>query len=110
MKTTLPATTLAAGDNPQPAGTRLGCVLLSLACFCFLFGDPVLAQKPAPQKAADGTLTIDPAQMKPWTGNLGGMIERRVIRVLTVNSKTFYDSAIFTAPERCLDFIVVARE
>ena len=27
---------------------------------------------------------------KPWTGDLDGMIERRVIRVLTVNSKTFY--------------------
>jgi hypothetical protein len=69
----------------------LACVVLSLACFCFLSVDPALAQKPAPQKAADGTLTIDPAQMqKPWTGDLDGMIERRVIRVLTVNSKTFY--------------------
>jgi len=27
---------------------------------------------------------------KPWSGDLDGMIERRVIRVLTVNSKTFY--------------------
>ena len=65
--------------------------MLSLACFCFLFGDPALAQKQAPQKAVGGTLTIDLAQMqKPWTGDLDGMIERRVIRVLTVNSKTFY--------------------
>jgi membrane-bound lytic murein transglycosylase MltF len=114
MKTTLartlPATTLAAVDNPQPAAdpsigipysartngasslcTRLGFVMLSLACFCFLFGDPVLAQKQAPQKAVGGTLTIDLAAVqKPWTGDLDGMIERRVIRVLTVNSKTFY--------------------
>ena len=114
MKTTCPrnpaATTLAAVDNPLSAPDpsigiqdsvrtngisslcrRLGWVMLSLACFCFLFGDPVLAQKPAPQKAAGGTLTIDPAEMqKPWTGDLDGMIERRVIRVLTVNSKTFY--------------------
>ena len=37
------------------------------------------------------TLTIDPAEMqKPWTGDLDGMIQRRLIRVLTVNSKTFY--------------------
>ncbi len=37
------------------------------------------------------TLTIDPvAIQKPWSGDLDGMIERRVIRVLTVNSKTFY--------------------
>ena len=65
--------------------------MLSLACLCFLSGDPALAQKPAPQKAAGETLTIDPAEMqKPWTGDLDGMIERRVIRVLTVNSKTFY--------------------
>ena len=102
------ATALAAVDIAQPAAdpsigipnsvqtngassfcARLGCVLLSLACF--LFGDPVLAQKQAPQKAAGGTLTIDPAEIqKPWTGDLDGMIERRIIRVLTVNSKSFY--------------------
>jgi membrane-bound lytic murein transglycosylase MltF len=28
--------------------------------------------------------------MKPWTGDLDGMIKRRLIRVLTVYSKTFY--------------------
>ena len=45
----------------------------------------------APQEAADETLTIDLAkQHKPWTGDLDGMIERRNIRVLTVNSKTTY--------------------
>ena len=45
----------------------------------------------APQEAADETLTIDLAkQHKPWTGDLDGMIERRSIRVLTVNSKTTY--------------------
>ena len=50
-----------------------------------------LAQEQAPKKAAGGTLTFDPAEMqKPWTGDLDGMIERRVIRVLTVNSKTIY--------------------
>jgi membrane-bound lytic murein transglycosylase MltF len=106
----LPATTLAAVANPQPAAdpaigipyavrthgasalcTRLGGVMLSLACFCCLFGNPVFAQQQAPQKAAGGTLTIDvAAAQKPWTGDLDGMIERRVIRVLTVNSKTFY--------------------
>jgi len=40
--------------------------------------------------SAAGPLTIDPASMKPWTGDLDGMLERRIIRVLTVNSKTFY--------------------
>lgn len=45
----------------------------------------------APQEAADETLTIDLAkQHQPWTGDLDGMIERRAIRVLTVNSKTTY--------------------
>jgi membrane-bound lytic murein transglycosylase MltF len=62
-----------------------------LICFCFLSANPVFAQKQAPQKAAGATLTIDPAELqKPWTGDLDGMIERRIIRVLTVNSKTFY--------------------
>jgi membrane-bound lytic murein transglycosylase MltF len=65
-------------------------VILSLVCLCFLFGGHVFAQQ-APQKAAGGTLTIDLAAMqKPWTGDLDGMIDRRVIRVLTVNSKTSY--------------------
>ncbi len=64
---------------------------LSLICYCVLFGNAALAQEQAPQKAAGETLTIDLAKVqKPWTGDLDGMIERRVIRVLTVNSKTFY--------------------
>ena len=51
---------------------------------------PATVPEPAAQEA-DGTLTIDLAKgQKPWTGDLDGMIERRVIRVLTVNSKTFY--------------------
>lgn len=106
----LAATTLSAVDNPQSAAdpsigipdtvrthgasslcASPGRVMLSFACLCFLFAAPVFAQKQAPQKAAGGTLTIDPAEMqKPWTGDLDGMIERRVIRVLTVNSKTFF--------------------
>ena len=47
---------------------------------------------PAPGGATPTkTLTIDPAEMqKPWTGDLDGMIQRRLIRVLTVTSKTFY--------------------
>jgi membrane-bound lytic murein transglycosylase MltF len=69
--------------------TRLSCVMLSLASFYFPFGSPVLAQMQAPQETGGGTLTIDLTH-KPWTGDLDGMIERRVIRVLTVNSKTFY--------------------
>jgi len=52
---------------------------------------PPPAQTPAPQEAADETLTIDLAKVqKPWSGDLDGMIERRHIRVLTVNSKTIH--------------------
>ena len=53
--------------------------------------NPALAQKQAPRKAAGGRLTIDPTELqKPWSGDLDEMIERRIIRVLTVNSKTFF--------------------
>ena len=96
-------------DNPEPVSAplidtlcpvstngaaslraRLGSVMLTLA-YGFLFGSPAFAQSQASQKAPGGTLTIDPAAMqKPWTGDLEGMIERGLIRVLTVNSKTFY--------------------
>jgi hypothetical protein len=55
--------------------------LLSVAYCCFLSGNTALAGEPAPKKAARETLTIDVAEMKkPWTGDLDGMIERRVIR------------------------------
>ena len=55
---------------------------------------PTAAAPAAPTPAAqepDETLTIDLAKVqKPWSGDLDGMIERRSIRVLTVNSKTTY--------------------
>jgi membrane-bound lytic murein transglycosylase MltF len=52
---------------------------------------PVFAEQPSPQKATREGLTIDPATvMKPWKGDLDGMLKRGYIRVLTVNSKTFY--------------------
>ena len=89
----------------------LGCVMLSLVCFCFLFGNPAFAQHQASQKAAGGTLTIDPAAMqKPWTGDLEGMIGRRVIRVLTVNSKTFYFHDKGTQRGTVVDFFRLFEE
>jgi membrane-bound lytic murein transglycosylase MltF len=52
---------------------------------------PAASQKPVAKKAEREDLTIDPAtMMQPWKGDLDGMIERRVIRVLTVPSKTNY--------------------
>jgi membrane-bound lytic murein transglycosylase MltF len=62
-----------------------------LAFFLVSAAAPVFAQQAAPQKAAREDLTIDPTTvMKPWKGDLDGMIERGVIRVLAVYSKTFY--------------------
>jgi membrane-bound lytic murein transglycosylase MltF len=47
--------------------------------------------KPPPQTPKREQLTIAAEEaMKPWTGDLDGMIERRFIRILTVYSKTFY--------------------
>jgi len=61
---------------------------------CTLFTGPINAAteaKPPPQKPQREQLTISPeGAMKPWTGDLYGMIERKVIRILTVYSKTHY--------------------
>jgi len=66
---------------------------LSLACCYFLSVHIAIAQEQAPQPPPRSTLTIDPTGLqKPWKGDLDGMIEHRVIRVLTVNSKTMYFS------------------
>ncbi len=61
------------------------------AVFMLLAAATASAQQTAPQKPAQEELTIDPTtMMQPWKGDLDGMIERGVIRVLTVYSKTFY--------------------
>ena len=53
--------------------------------------EPAPAETTPAAQEPDETLTIDLAKVdKPWTGDLDGMIERRIIRVLTVNSKTIY--------------------
>jgi membrane-bound lytic murein transglycosylase MltF len=50
---------------------------------------PKPAAAPTPEET--GQLTIDLKQItQPWTGDLDGMIERRVIRVLATYSKTNY--------------------
>jgi membrane-bound lytic murein transglycosylase MltF len=62
-----------------------------LALMMLSAATPAFAEQPKPQQATRDGLTIDPAtMMKPWKGDLDGMIKRRVIRVLSVNSKTFY--------------------
>ena len=56
-------------------------------------------------------LAIDPTTMqKPWTGDLDGMIERRIIRVLTVNSKTFYFHDKGTPRGTVVDFFRLFEE
>jgi len=74
------------------------CVRLALVAAavlaCALAARPTHAAAEAKPSAAAPQrerLTIAPEEMMaPWTGDLDGMIERRVIRVLTVYSKTFY--------------------
>jgi len=46
---------------------------------------------PAPQEPEREELSIDTELIaRPWTGDLDGMVERGVIRILTTYSKTFY--------------------
>jgi membrane-bound lytic murein transglycosylase MltF len=72
------------------AGLALGGAALGLG----ILGGPTRAAaetKPPPETPGREQLTIAAEEaMKPWTGDLDGMIERRFIRILTVYSKTFY--------------------
>jgi ABC-type amino acid transport substrate-binding protein len=86
--------------NSQPLACVLSIALIALAS-C---GDNTPPQSsvtqtvnepdkpaPAPAQAVDERLPTNVAALlKPWTGDLDGMVERRLIRVLTVNSKTIY--------------------
>ena len=57
-------------------------ILISLACLCVLL--PPLAV------ATDQNELTDAAFSQPWTGDLDGMIQRRVIRALVAPSRTSY--------------------
>ena len=75
--------------------TRFGAAIITVVALAFaLFAGPLHAAaegKPSPKTQKREKLTIAPEEaMKPWTGDLDGMIERGVIRVLTVYSKTFF--------------------
>jgi membrane-bound lytic murein transglycosylase MltF len=74
--------------------TRWLAILAGAALLGTLSAGPIFAaseakpSSPSPQREQ---LNISPEEMmKPWTGDLDGMVERGVIRVLTVYSKTFY--------------------
>jgi membrane-bound lytic murein transglycosylase MltF len=64
--------------------------LVRVVCLFLCCGGLAIAQPAGSKPATPGTLTIDLTQAKPWTGDLDGMIERRTIRVLTTQSKTFF--------------------
>jgi hypothetical protein len=75
--------------------TRFGLTIITVAAVAFaLLAGPIHAEaegKPPSKTQKRAQLTIAPEEaMKPWTGDLDGMIERGVIRVLTVYSKTFF--------------------
>jgi membrane-bound lytic murein transglycosylase MltF len=69
-------------------------IVAAVALLGTLSAGPIYAAteaKPSSPSAQREQLTISPEEMmKPWTGDLDGMIDRGVIRVLTVYSKTFY--------------------
>jgi membrane-bound lytic murein transglycosylase MltF len=72
--------------------TRLA-LLAGAALACALAGPAYGAAEanPPPETPQRERLTIAPEEvMTQWTGDLDGMVARRVIRVLTVYSKTFY--------------------
>ena len=68
--------------------TRL---LLPLLVGLALAAPPAAAQSPQPAKPKPERAGLSPDLItRPWTGDFDGMVERRLIRVLTVYSKTFF--------------------
>jgi membrane-bound lytic murein transglycosylase MltF len=75
--------------------TRWALAIVAGAALAFgLFAGTIYAAdeaKPSTQTPKREKLTIEPEEaLKPWTGDLDGMIQRGFIRVLTAYSKTFY--------------------
>ena len=76
--------------------TPATCVLAAALVGTLAFAPPATQAQDKPPATAGATtsgktLTLDPTEIqKPWTGDLDGMIQRRLIRVLTVYSKTFF--------------------
>ena len=67
---------------------RLSAIRIAAAAF---LATGLLAQAAAPPAAAPPKAQWEALPtLKPWTGDLDGMVRRRVIRALVVYSKTFY--------------------
>ena len=62
-------------------------VLLTILCICAVLVLPAFAQDQQPPKKP--AVTQAPF-LKPWTGDLDGMVKRRVIRALVAPSRTSY--------------------
>jgi len=78
-------------QNPKLAWIAI--VTLATLALAFFAGSIHAAAdaKKSPQTPKREQLTITTEEaIKPWTGDLDGMVKRGVIRVLTVYSKTFY--------------------
>ncbi len=67
-------------------------IMTALFCASWTVSAESAAEAPqSPQTQEREELTIDTDEaIQPWTGDLDGMIERRLIRVLVAYSKTFY--------------------
>jgi len=62
-------------------------ILLGILCICTALSLPAFAQNE--QSREKDALTQAPA-LKPWTGDLDGMVKRRIIRALVAPSRTSY--------------------
>ena len=77
--------------SPGHPGAAVAAAAAVAYALCAGAAHAAAAEKPSTPAPEREEITIEPEEvLKPWTGDLDGMIERRVIRVLTVYSKTIY--------------------
>jgi len=85
----------AKGKKERIMRTPVACGLITLLCICSCVKLPAKLERPprepaATEKVATEAEALITEAMRPWKGDLDGMVERRMIRVLTVHSNTFY--------------------
>jgi membrane-bound lytic murein transglycosylase MltF len=81
-------------ETPAPWMALACAVLLSVGGFAAAVHPAVAAEPPATEtdvvdEPDESDVLLESAR-KPWTGDLDGMVERRMVRILTAFSKTFY--------------------
>ena len=93
---------------------RLGLAAAAVMVAASCGGDPQSGRNASspPAPSARDDLTIDPATLtRPWKGDLDAMVERRIVRVLVVPSRTIYFQDRGTQRGTSYDiFQVVERE